>query len=316
MIEEATVMQSPPDIVNALAASPVFAQDGLCFAAQNSGLYRSQDGGLSWHDAYASLAPEPAPATFALAISPSFVSDQSIFAGAHGGILRSSDAGLTWRTALLPQPAPLVSALVVSPAFEQDGIVFAGTLEDGVFRSADRGSSWAAWNFGLLDLGVLCLAISPDFAHDETLFAGTGSGLFRSTNGGRAWRELDFPIDWAPVLSIALVSGSTHHIYVGTELHGICYSQDAGISWQRIQHTIVPDTINAILVTAQPQAPATLVALPGNSVIVSRDGGNSWTDWDKQVSLGPGAASIVAPCGLDAGAALLVGLIDGQVLRL
>ena len=33
------------------------------------------------------------------------------------------------------------------------------------------------------------------------------SGIFRSTNGGRAWRELEFSPDWAPVLSLALSPG-------------------------------------------------------------------------------------------------------------
>ena len=43
------------DIVYALATSPSFEEDGLCFAARPTGLYRSQDGARSWQDAYASL---------------------------------------------------------------------------------------------------------------------------------------------------------------------------------------------------------------------------------------------------------------------
>ena len=36
------------DAVYALATSPEFARDGVCFAARNSGLYRSDDGGGAW----------------------------------------------------------------------------------------------------------------------------------------------------------------------------------------------------------------------------------------------------------------------------
>jgi len=106
---------------------------------------------------------------------------------------------------------PLVSSLVISPNYTHDGTLLAGTMEDGVFRSADRGSHWVAWNFGLLDLNVLYVAISPHFACDEILFAGTETGIFRSTNVGRAWREMDFPsfaclTQWRRIL-VGLESG-------------------------------------------------------------------------------------------------------------
>jgi hypothetical protein len=77
-------------------------------------------------------------------------------------------------------------------------------MEDGVLRSWDRGISWAGWNFGLLDLNVYALAISPEFRADETLFVGVESGVFRSGNGGRAWRETAFPMEAGPVLSLAI----------------------------------------------------------------------------------------------------------------
>ena len=44
------------DTAYALAVSPNYAQDGLCFVARRSGLYRSTDGGQSWEDAYAPLS--------------------------------------------------------------------------------------------------------------------------------------------------------------------------------------------------------------------------------------------------------------------
>ena len=129
-----------------------------------------------------------------------------MFAGVPGGILRPVDGGECWFIATLPSPPPFVAALAISPNYAHDGTLFAATLEDGVFRSADRGGYWAAWNFGLLDLNVFALAVSPDYASDETLYVGTESGIFRSTNGGRAWRAVDFPADRAPVRSRACLS--------------------------------------------------------------------------------------------------------------
>ncbi len=72
------------DIVLALAASPGFAHDGICFAARASGLYRSEDGGRNWHFAYERLDLGASLATTAVAISPDFETDHSVFAGVHG----------------------------------------------------------------------------------------------------------------------------------------------------------------------------------------------------------------------------------------
>ncbi len=192
--------------VYALAASPNYAADGVCFAATASGLLVSADHAATFGDAYRSLQLPAALPTPAVALTPCFASDHTVFAGVFGSVLRSHDRGATWQVAELRSPPPVVSCLAVSPAYERDGIAFAGTLQDGVFRSADRGTRWAAWNFGLIDLQVLCLALSPAFGQDDTLVAGTETGLFRSTNGGRAWRELGLPTALAPVLSVAFLA--------------------------------------------------------------------------------------------------------------
>ena len=142
------------DIVYSLCASPDFAKDGVCFSARGSGLYRSDDGGDTWHSAYDALNLEAPLATLVVALSPDFPSNQGVYAGVPGGILRSSDGGKSWFVETLRPPPPVVSSLVISPNFAQDGVLLAGTNEDGVFRSADRGRHWSAWNFGLLDLNA------------------------------------------------------------------------------------------------------------------------------------------------------------------
>ena len=58
------------DGVTALAASPRFEQDRICFAACVSGLYRSDDGGVTWRYTYDSLGLDAPLATMAVALSP------------------------------------------------------------------------------------------------------------------------------------------------------------------------------------------------------------------------------------------------------
>jgi photosystem II stability/assembly factor-like uncharacterized protein len=313
MTEETQVQ----DLVYALATSPNFAQDGICFAARPSGLYRSDDGGHTWRFTYGALNLTQPLATTAVVVSPDFASDQSVFAGAPGGILHSVDGGQTWYVAMLTSPPPLVSTLVVSPNFTQGGTLLAGTMEDGVFRSSDRGSHWYPWNFGLLDLNILSMSISPNFADDETLFVGTESGIFRSTNGGRAWREVGFPSEVAPVLSLALSPDYTHDgtLFAGTESGGLYGSHDKGRTWSRLGEEAIADTVNGIVLSPQFPAKPHILALLNDALLVSRDGGKSWSDWKPGLSLEQGTASIAAPLGLDGAAPLLVGLVEGGVLR-
>lgn len=255
------------DTVYALAAA-----NGSCFAACNTGLFRSGDAGATWQLLQASSEL----VTTAVALSPAFARDRSVFAAVKGGILRSSDAGESWYTTAFPAPPPLFSCLAVSPDFERDGVLLAGTLEDGIFASADRGVRWQPWNFGLFDLNVLCLALSPHWSQDETVYAGTETGFYRSGNGGRAWRFTGFPTEFAPVLSLAVAAdqaaGETS-LFAGSEAHGLQASCDQGESWQALT---LDSAVNQLQVQCSGDGGFALYALVDEGVARSDDGGKSW----------------------------------------
>ncbi len=284
------------------AQDPVYTlaeAEGVLFAGRASGLYRSDDGGSSWHNAYESLEIEGPLATTALAGQ-----GRSLFAGVKGGILRSSDGGRTWFTSALPNPPPLVVALALSPEFVEDGMLLAGTAEDGVFSSADRGSHWSPWNFGLIDLNIYAMAISPDFVRDQMVFVGTESGIFQSKNGGRAWRALPFPQDAAPVLSLGISPNfaADYCLYAGTESEGLYISLDRGRTWQRTGAVEDSSAVNAIAVSGD-----TISLLLDDRLIESRNQGKSWSA--KLAFPGQmGTALSVAAFRL------LVGLAEGGVL--
>ncbi|HZQ09217.1 MAG TPA: hypothetical protein VFD70_21755, partial [Anaerolineae bacterium] len=258
--------------------------------------------------------------------APTFASDGLVLTGVPGGILRSVNRGDTWEIIALGAPPVTVTTFVFSPDFEKDGIVLAGTLEDGVFLSNDRGSRWAAWNFGLLDLHVLSLVISPTFSEDETIFAGTESGIARSTNGGRAWRDLgldgSLPLTFAePILSLALSPSYAADgiVFAGTETNGLICSCARGKSWKRIAENFIADPVNGIVIGKNELSQSTIAVLQSDALLVSHNGGSDWeqveapaldAELENDVT---SWSAIAAPEGLGKGARLLVGLTNGNI---
>jgi photosystem II stability/assembly factor-like uncharacterized protein len=175
-----------------------------------------------------------------------------------------------------------------------------------------------AWNFGLLDLNVFSMAISPGFAEDETLFVGTESGIFHSTNGGRAWQETAFELDLAPVLCLALSPGyaDDETLFAGTASSGLLRSADGGQSWQTVGLAAQDRAVNAIVLSPQFPGGPDILVLVDDALVVSRDGGASWSEWPRSAIQAATVTVVAAPDGLDPEATLLVGLAHGGVVRI
>jgi photosystem II stability/assembly factor-like uncharacterized protein len=238
-----------------------------------------------------------AAAITAVAVTPSYPHEPLILVGSIDGIARSVDHGQTWASARLNQPSQ-VSQVVLSPNFETDGIAFAATLEDGVLRTSDHGRSWASWNFGLLDLETLALAVSPKYGQDEneTVLAATGTGIFRSINGGRAWRELPFDEEALPPTGVAI---SQDVFVVSTESKGLFYSSDSGASW--FKHTAFRGGGISALATSVDGSK--LIAGAPSAIATSADVGKTW----ERIGRPPESAVCVA---LTAAGTILCGTQD------
>jgi len=155
----------------------------------------------------------------------------------------------------------------------------------------------------------------PQFADDETLFVGTESGIFRSTNGGRAWREISFPSESAPVLSLALSPDYAHDgtLVAGTESDGLFGSYDKGApgpAWAKRHRRHVNGVVLSPQFPTKPHILA-LLTMPCSSHATAASPGRT----GNPVCRSNRARFNRRPQGLDDAAPLLVGLVEGGVLR-
>ncbi len=102
------------------------------------------------------------------------------------------------------------------------------------------------------------------------LFAGTlGGGVFRSTDGGKSWIELNDGLSDTYVHALA-VNGAT--ILAGTENSGVFRSTDRGVTWRPSNQGIENVYVRSLAVSG-----ATILAgAHGAGVFRSTDGGASW----------------------------------------
>lgn len=213
-----------------------------------------------------------------------------LLAGAADGIARSVDGGQTWATAQMIKPVQ-VTQLLISNTFQGDSFAVAATMQDGVLCSADHGLSWQGYNIGMLDHETTAIALSPHLNTDETVFVATVTGLYRSTNFGRAWRDVPLPPGAAPLSSLTFCGDV---LVAGSENQGLLYTQDMGVSWAR-RNSYKSGPVS--VVATSPDGLTLALATPA-VVAVSKDQGKTWLRAEGHVpaniiSLGVGNDALV-----------------------
>jgi photosystem II stability/assembly factor-like uncharacterized protein len=194
--------------------------------------------------------------------------------------------------------------LVVDPTTPGTLYVAAGT--GGVWKSTDGGVTLTSVWPDRLPQSMGALAIAPD----GTLYAGTGepdhggggsyygTGVFRSTNGGRSWHSLGLKHTGA-IGRIRIDPTNPRRIFVAAQGRlfdtggdrGLYLTENGGLSWRRVLEGLNNST-GAIDVAVNPGNPDIVLAAlwdklrfpdgreyggPGSGVYRSADGGRSWT---------------------------------------
>ena len=296
------------NMFSCLAFSPDFKRQPVCFAGTQHTLLVSRDGGSNWQDALTSLGlVEPVAITALLSLAQP-TKPALLVAGMVGGFLRSEDGGQTWQAVPCGSPLPVITALAASGSAN----LYAGTAEDGILVSQDGGNKWVRWNFGLLDWHIFSIAVLPPADGGQAnLVAGAESGLFRSTNNGRAWREVDFPDDVGAVLTLGVSSaGDQTVMYAGVEAGALFCSQNGGHTWAPVAEGMFEAEVSVLVASGN----SVLVA-SHEQLMVSHDRGRSWKAWNAGAQIAGSILSMAAPQGLDSGQPVLVGT-NGNIYRI
>src|SRR6266540_6408537 len=128
------------------------------------------------------------------------------FGSVNGGVWESLDAGRTWQPIFDGQPIGSIGALAVAPS--DPNVIYVGSGEadmrsdiaqgDGVYKSIDRGKTWT--HVGLADSQQIGRILVDPSDPGRVLVAALGHpyrpnaelGVFRSPDGGPAWRKVLF----------------------------------------------------------------------------------------------------------------------------
>lgn len=181
------------------------------------------------------------------------------------GVYKSIDGGVTWQSLGL-EKTQHIGRIVVHPTNSNIvyvaamGATWASNSERGLYKTIDGGKTWDRIKFVSDRAGFIDIAMDP--RDPNTLYAaswerergpyylksgGPGSALWKTTDGGKSWREIaggGFPATPKGRMNIQIAHSNPNIVYVMVEadsvrgarpqrlLSGLYRSADAGKTWK------------------------------------------------------------------------------------
>ncbi len=239
---------------------------------------------------------------------------------ASGGLWKTTNAGTTFTPVFDDQPSYSIGCVTLDP---NDSLtVWVGSGEnnsqrsvswgDGVYKSTDGGKSWK--NVGLAksehigkivvdprDSKVVYVA-----AQGPLWNAGGDRGLYKTTDGGKTWKDVLTISENTGVSDIAMDPSNPDVLYasayqrrrhVFTLINGgpesaIYKSTDAGATWTKLTAGLPKEDMGRIGLAIAPKEPKTVYAIIEASrktggFFRSKDGGGNWEKMSSHVSGSP-----------------------------
>jgi len=232
----------------------------------NGGVWRTNDYGRTWTPIF---DDQPTGSIGAIAVAPS---DPNVIYVGSGeglqrpdlstgdGIYKSIDGGKSWQHLGL-RDGQQIGQIIIDPKDANRVFVavlghpYGANAERGVFRSTDGGQTWQKILYKDENTGAIALAFDP--TNSQIIYAdlwasrqgpwengawqGTGSGLYKSIDGGATWHQLTKGLPSVAQglgrIGIAVAPSDPTRLYANVDapqLGGVYLSDDAGESWRRV----------------------------------------------------------------------------------
>jgi photosystem II stability/assembly factor-like uncharacterized protein len=290
--------------VSGVAGEP----DTFYFGSVGGGVWKTINSGRTWTPIFDSAS---SASIGAIGVAPS--NSNIIYVGTgeadmrdsiqYGdGVYKSTDAGKTW-THIGLENTRQIGRILVDP--KNPNIVFVAALghvygpnpDRGVYRSRDGGATWQKVLFKNEDIGTIDLNFDP--VNSQIVYAtlwnvrrppwfiytpasGPGAGIFKSTDGGTTWKEIDngIPLEGRGRIGISVSPANRNRIYavVDAKEGGVFRSDNAGLTWTRLSgdKRLWDRGWYFEKITSDPKK-ADVVYVMNTSTYRSDDGGKTWT---------------------------------------
>ncbi len=210
-------------------------------------------------------------------------------AAAFGGLWKTTNRGLSFEPIFDDHKAFNLCCVVIDP--KDSNVVWLGTGEnksqrsahfgDGLYKSTDAGKTWARVGLEHSE-HIGAIAIDPRnsnvvwVASQGPLFSAGGErGVYKTTDGGKAWTRVLHVNDDTGFTSLAFEPGRPDVVYAGTYQRrrhvgqmigggpdgGVFKTTNGGSSWTKLTRGLPKDDVGRITVATDPRAPKRVYAL-------------------------------------------------------
>lgn len=298
-----------------VAAVDAIENDGritVFVGAASGGVWKSENGGTTYRPVFDRQSVQ---SIGAVAIDPS--NSKTVWVGTGeswvrnsvsigDGVYKSSDGGENWTNVGLKN-SEHIARILVDPADGNNVLVCAlGHLWDdnderGVYRTSDGGKSWKKVLAGANGSSG-CALLAQSRQEPKTIYAamwdfrrqgwtfrsgGAGSGLFKSTDSGEHWSEINDgnakglpPKPWGRV-AIAVAPSKPQVVYANIEAEkgrGLYRSDNAGVDWTKLDASNYmvwrPFYFGNLIVDPKNE---NKIFKPDGPLLLSTDGGKSFS---------------------------------------
>jgi photosystem II stability/assembly factor-like uncharacterized protein len=300
--------------ISAIAAGRRKSGDlALYVGAASGGVWKSTDGATTFRPMF---DKQPVQSIGAIALDPH--DSDSVWVGTGeawtrnsvsigNGVYHSADGGETWANVGLPNSERIVK-LAVDPRNGNSvlvcvtGKLWSDSSERGVYRTNDGGKTWALVLTGH-NGSTGCGGMSVDAKNPDVVFASlwdfrrkgwtfrsggenadapSGSGLYRSADGGKTWHEVTgggLPDKPYGRIAVAVAPSNSSVVYAAVESvkSALYRSDDGGKTWDRRDNSqsMVWRPFYFANLIVDPTNPDRLFK-PDFSLIQSQDGGKTF----------------------------------------